>query len=90
MLVVIPGAESVRDMVKTLREVKASGAAAHIGANYYLKGTRKRALRVDQNRDAVKKVVTCVGAFLHTVAPGCTLASSPAFTDTLEEAIVLC
>lgn len=90
MLVAMPGAESVKDMVKTLREVRAAGAAALIGANYYLKGTRKRAHRVDQNSDAVKKMVTCVGAFLHTVAPRCTLASSPAFADALEEAIVLC
>ena len=33
-------------------------------------------------------MVMCAGAFLHIVAPGCTLASSPAFADALEEAMV--
>ena len=30
----------------------------------------------------------CTGAFLHIIAPGCTLASSPAFAEALEEATI--
>ena len=74
--------------MKTLRDMRDVGVAAHIGAGYYLRDTGKGPLRVDQNSDQIRNMVMCAGAFLHIVAPEYMLASSPTFADSLEEAMV--
>ena len=67
MLVAMPGAAQIKDLVKTLREVKEAGVAAHIGASYYTRGTEVAAMCVDQN---CSKLVTTTASALTSNVEG--------------------
>lgn len=86
LLVVMPGVKSVKKMASTLREVNTKGCASHVGAAYYLRHTAVQPHKVDQNRDSFHRIQVCAGAYLSIIAPGSTLAGSPAFAGTEDEA----
>jgi hypothetical protein len=89
MLVAMPGVEGIPLLKATLEEAKELSVGAHEGAAYYTRGTRNRTARIDQNADNHNTLVTCAGAFLKIVAPGSTLAQSPAFSQAEDEATTL-
>lgn len=86
LLCAMPGVGQVQGMRKLLATVEKKGAAAHVGASYYLQGTGTKPFTVDQNRDEFKTAILCAGAYMKIVAPRSTLAESPAFTDADGEA----
>ena len=86
LLCAMPGIAAIAQMNAVMARVKGAGVAAYVGASYYLHNTDIRSLRVDQNRDEFHDVIICAGAYLEIVAPGCTLAASPAFANVRDEA----
>ena len=90
LLCVMPGATMIKKMNEDMKIVMEAGVAAHVGTTYYLRGSGHEPVKVDQNKDEYKDeykaVLMCAGAYLHIVAPGSTLAQSPAFNNAVEEA----
>ena len=82
----MPGARHIAEIMTKLAEVREAGIAANVGVSYYTHSLEVRILRVDQNAYSVMAVVNCVGMFLKIMSPGRTLAQSPAFQDSTEEA----
>jgi len=87
LLVAMPGVATLPKINAALLNVKKQGVAAHVGASYYLRHTGKKPYRVEQNMDEFRVVTICAGAYLQIVAPGSTLAASPAFTNAHQEAM---
>ena len=86
LLCAMPGVGSVAKMKIVLRKVERKGVAAHVGATYYLSHTKVKPYNADQNRDEFHNAQMCAGAYMKIVAPGSTLAQSPAFTNAIDEA----
>ena len=86
LLCTMPGATVVRKMNEDMKVVKESSVSCHVGATYYLRGSGAEPVKVDQNKDEYRTILLCAGAYLHIVAPGSTLAQSPAFTNAIDEA----
>ena len=86
LLCAMPGATVVINMNEDMKVVKEAGVAVHVGATYYQRGTGNDPVKVDQNKDEYKAVLMCAGAYQHIVAPGSTLAQSPAFNNTVDKA----
>lgn len=85
ILVVMPGVEGIPHA----RRSQGARRGRACGCCILHKRTRNRTTRIDQNADSHNTLVTCAGAFLKIVAPGSTLAQSPAFSQAEDEATTL-
>ena len=86
LLVAMPGARHIAEIMTKLAEVREAGIAANVGVSYYTHSLEVHILKVDQNAYSVMAVVNCVGTFLKIVSPGSMLAQSPVFQYSTEEA----
>lgn len=89
LLVQIPAPQVVKEVNLEVKEAVKAGPAAHIRAKYYARGTNIPTIDSNQNLDDFHALTICAGAFLHIVAPSSTLASSPAFSGSLDEAATM-